>query len=238
VYRILVLGDSLTCFNKWPDFLEERLNRHGNYEVLNCAVNGWELYNYYLYLKHKGMDFEPDLVLIGVCLNDIPHWNMVKTIFLENTKNNIGFYTLRVDGYLDYVLTLKINPFLFRRSRLYRLLTMLFFSGKRRGIEDSPGEVLQKIKEITDSRICAAVFPYIKLPEKYSDKEWGEYQETVGLLGEAGIPFLDLRGLFESYGEKIYDFRFAPQDKVHFNVEGNRVQAEAIHSWLIEKILK
>ena len=236
--RILVLGDSTTCFNKWPDLLEEKLNMDGNFEVLNCAVNGWELYNYYLYLKHKGLGFDPDIVLVAFCLNDIPYWNSVKTVFLFGSGRRIGYYTLDINGEYQPSLTLKINPFLFSRSRLYRLLILMYYNLRKENREESAMGVLQQMKQMAGDRLYAVVFPYLKLPEDYSEKDWQEYQDTIGHLKAAEIPFLDLKGLFEQYGEGISDFRFKPEDHVHFNEKGNRIQSEAIYSWLKKQISK
>ena len=71
-YRILFLGDSyvfsVTKLDKSiPKLLEKILEgRRTRIEVLNAGVFGYGTINEYLYLKHYGLKFDPDLVLLGI----------------------------------------------------------------------------------------------------------------------------------------------------------------------------
>ena len=80
-YRIVVVGDSTTAGNGVPDLdktytkqLEHLLNvpetpgRH--YEVLNMGVGGYHTMQEIETLRVKGLQYQPDLVLVTVCLND------------------------------------------------------------------------------------------------------------------------------------------------------------------------
>ncbi len=81
VFRILTLGDSVTfgmgvydTERIYPALLEQTLNRKGDdryrYEVLNPSAPGYNTVQQLNYLKHLGLQYQPDLVLVGVCLND------------------------------------------------------------------------------------------------------------------------------------------------------------------------
>jgi len=80
VTRILVLGDSTSVGlgvpeleNTWPKRLERRLHRRGQsqVEVLNLAVGGYDPEQEVALLEAQGLAFDPDLVLMLVCLNDL-----------------------------------------------------------------------------------------------------------------------------------------------------------------------
>lgn len=82
VFRILVLGDSQTVGhgiedlkNTWPKRLEALLNSNlpfKRFEVINSAYQGWNTDTELYELFGNGFTFDPDLVLLGFYLNDIP----------------------------------------------------------------------------------------------------------------------------------------------------------------------
>jgi lysophospholipase L1-like esterase len=73
VFRILVLGDSFTVGSNvrqeeaYPEVLERGLKREygPDIEVVNAAVGGWDPLQYAQYFEHYGVQFEPDLILVG-----------------------------------------------------------------------------------------------------------------------------------------------------------------------------
>ncbi len=83
VFRIVVLGDSVTfgvgvpLERTWTKKLEERLNtlaeREGGprVEVLSLGVGGYNPYNQAALLEDVGLTYEPDLVLVQFCINDL-----------------------------------------------------------------------------------------------------------------------------------------------------------------------
>jgi lysophospholipase L1-like esterase len=77
--RVVALGDSFTFGfgvsgdETWPNVLERLLNeRSGDdpFEVLNFGVGGYSTRDEVLTLRHKGMEWDPELVVIGYTLND------------------------------------------------------------------------------------------------------------------------------------------------------------------------
>jgi lysophospholipase L1-like esterase len=75
--RIVALGDSITFGNfleageTWPKRLEETLQADGRpIEVLNLGVTGYDTLQMVAFLERTGLAFDPDLVVIGFCLND------------------------------------------------------------------------------------------------------------------------------------------------------------------------
>lgn len=97
-YRVVVLGDSFTMPSGVPvgdayhNVVERELNAKSdrNYEFLNFGVGGYSLDNYLTVLKEKALAYEPDHVLIGLCLtNDIP-------VIEQQKKPNAGGFKNRV----------------------------------------------------------------------------------------------------------------------------------------------
>ncbi len=80
VFRILVLGDSFTVGasveqrDSYPAQLQRLLQRRTRrrIEVMNTAVGGWGPLQYAQYFAHYGLEFDPDMVIVGLFVgNDI-----------------------------------------------------------------------------------------------------------------------------------------------------------------------
>lgn len=81
--RILALGDSVSFGigvsdkNRYTEQLEDLLNSELapstglRYEVMNMSVGGWNTYNELSWLRSRGMDFQPDLVIWQFHMNDV-----------------------------------------------------------------------------------------------------------------------------------------------------------------------
>lgn len=84
-FRILVLGDSLPYGRAvrsamtFPNQLEAQLLAQGKkVEVINAGVSGYSPYNELQYYLAEGRTFDPDLVIVAFCMNDVAnprlHW--------------------------------------------------------------------------------------------------------------------------------------------------------------------
>ncbi len=78
VYRIVVLGDSITFGNNlpadqnYPAVLEKNfLKSNRPVEVLNLGLGGYDTLQEVATLEDIGLQFSPDLVILGYCINDI-----------------------------------------------------------------------------------------------------------------------------------------------------------------------
>ncbi len=76
--RILVLGDTISFgtgldYNStFPHLLENKFNSGGyGIEVINTGVNGYQPSQEYAYYQNEGYKYNPDMILIGIALNDI-----------------------------------------------------------------------------------------------------------------------------------------------------------------------
>jgi lysophospholipase L1-like esterase len=78
-FRILILGDSIPFYgdsieDTYVGYLERQLNidsESPSVEVINAGIKGYTNYQELIYLKKYGLRFEPDLVGISFCLNDL-----------------------------------------------------------------------------------------------------------------------------------------------------------------------
>ena len=76
--RIAVLGDSITFGNHlaraevYPEVLERRLAEEGlDFDVLNLGVGGYDPVQEVRLFETVGLEFRPELVVVGFCVNDL-----------------------------------------------------------------------------------------------------------------------------------------------------------------------
>jgi lysophospholipase L1-like esterase len=114
-FRILNLGDSIvmgwgvreedTYGRRLESLLNEAGNRDTNFEVINAGVPGWNLENASAYLQAAGLNYEPDLIFLGITLaNDIKGKSALLT---DNQPASIKW--LRSNTYLWPFLTVQLR---------------------------------------------------------------------------------------------------------------------------------
>jgi hypothetical protein len=140
VFRGLMLGDSFTealdvyLEESYPYRVEKCLNQHltQQIEIINGGVSGYNTADEYLFYKHEGVKYNPDLVLLLLYIgNDFAGLNRD----IDNDRLVAGFGGYRFflkDGQLKHVWLSWENPedgttspvvlFLRNHSRLYRIL--------------------------------------------------------------------------------------------------------------------
>jgi len=99
VYRIICLGDSITeegLSNEaaYPKLLEKKINAGFSLdrraEVINAGIVDYGIEQEYLFLKERGLNYKPDMVILGYFLNDGRGFVPSKAIFLKGFKNILG----------------------------------------------------------------------------------------------------------------------------------------------------
>jgi len=112
-YRIVALGDSITFGMKFPiedrftERLEEHLRADGRAaEVLNLGVAGYDTLQEVLFLEKTGVRFDPDLVVVAFCINDVGVHTMNRS------------YIRRLESYDSPIFRSRVVQFLaIRRDR-------------------------------------------------------------------------------------------------------------------------
>ena len=79
--KVLLLGDSVSWADGLRDLRQgyayllerrlESLDPGRKYEVINTGVPGWSTFQQLRYFELHGLGFEPDLVVLQFCLNDV-----------------------------------------------------------------------------------------------------------------------------------------------------------------------
>lgn len=128
VFRILCLGDSIVFgygvsdMSPFPFQLETMLNKESKkYEVINMAVTGYNTVQERLLLEKIGLKFQPNLIIIGFCSNDITGGLRVPTMF--GTLLDIANDPYRLE---DMSLLTRLEYYLARKSFLYQLILLKF----------------------------------------------------------------------------------------------------------------
>jgi len=131
VYRIMIFGDSvmhggdMVLAKIAAKHLERMLNERNakdesskiqKYEVINCAVVGYDFGQAVAAFKHKGLPFKPDLAIFGYCLNDPD----VVAGELESITEHPDLTGLKPTGLARYSHLAQI---LFQQSRRYQAAT-------------------------------------------------------------------------------------------------------------------
>lgn len=76
--RVLIIGDSyafgwgVNRSDRFSNLLEKKLNEESEntYQVINSGVPGYGMEDYFLYLKHRGLKYNPDIVVVNFGPND------------------------------------------------------------------------------------------------------------------------------------------------------------------------
>jgi len=162
VKRVILLGDSVVVGHGLPqldDLMSRQLERlfpAGSVEVLNMAVSGYCTRSEVELLKEKGLQFDPDLVIV---------------VFVENDFTNFQEETHYIEGIEGRPAFVK---WLFRSSDLFRLASLklnLFGYGQeadpaywnRRALGDNNVEdglaLLRQLAEAHGFEVIIAPFP-------------------------------------------------------------------------------
>lgn len=254
VLRILALGDSITesPYLKQEERYIERVaealvNKYKiNVEVVNAATAGYNTWQELGMLKGKGIALAPDLIIVGICLNDYVRVmpTLKKTLFGRVCEN------LR-DG-----SKARHFDFLYQRSDLYKLVYDLLYN-MRRGIHSEEGyetymeryafdikekDFLNWRKPFLDMAEVAAggnseiLFVIFPLKNEVLNKEPYSYEPLSDFFKKEWFYYIDLIGDFNAYS-RDNNVLFRTKDLIHPNALGHRIAAERISEYIINKNL-
>lgn len=233
-----MLGDSTTAGNGVPNLddtytkiLERTLQTLGppgrTYEVLNMGVGGYHTLQEAETLRVKGLAYDPDLVLLTVCMNDF------------DLHSDGGVYRL-----LNALAASGATPrpsllgALLQHSRLafvvYHQMRALLAPPDARSSETLPRgrstvraglELLSEIQQAHGFPVRVLVLPSFNAPFDHyrSAKRHRRIHEAAA--GLPGIVVVDLLEAFASHGN---DAPALSYDGLHMNERGHRLMAELI----------
>lgn len=238
--RILVVGDSIMQGDSASDpvpvdrvmanVMEDALNTEAGsrrYQVLNAGVAGYNVVQEAAFLQRRGEELDPDLIVIGACLNDFAPPQEVQR---KGQIWRVSFYDEAFPGVLPLGSLERAalqNVFVLRY--LARALGAAGLGAAENVInldEERSGEALKALAAIgVDVPILVAVFPH--LIEGYSSyDEHVEHRMIVEDYRDAGFEVLDLGEVYRPipYTELLAD----PSDPVHPNARGHAIAAQAV----------
>jgi hypothetical protein len=255
-YRIIGLGDSYTFGtgvryeNTYLQVLQGLMQQDAGagsrkVEAMNFGVEGYNTRQELAYFQEQGAALKPDLVLLEYLFNDVEE---------NTTPKNEGQPThpeVGRRGLTKVILQLKESSHLFSflSPRLGALLRRM--GVKRQGAvgvyadqfeEGNPGWIhsreallgLQAAAAQSGARFAVVIFPAFVSLEKKDYPLLAYHQAVAGFCASHQIPALDLYPVFE--GKRARDYWITLTDP-HPNAVANRMAAEALHRFLLERRL-
>jgi len=235
--RIVVLGDSFTFGYRvdadsiYPSVLESRLNEESTekrLEVLNMGVSGYNTQDGARVLEHKGLLWQPDLVIVGYVLND------PETLPLQP-----------LNGYFQ-------QPASWYRTNLGRLLAkawrdlevQLWGGGDYYRYLHAPGRqnwdsvvlALDDIRTLAESQqvpVLVVIFPDMRR-RRWTDYPYADLHDQVAEVSrERGFAVIDLLDRFSEHTPRSMRVRHGDP---HPSPLGHEVAAEAIYEWIASEL--
>ena len=240
-FRILAVGDSFTFgsgvqdADTWPQQLEARLRdeRSEPVEVINAgfATGSYHVAGYVPWIQSDGVEFKPDVLVIGLCLNDLGDIPMLGYSVVKPKEPWLGgiseiLNTIQGKMLMDEVKQQKLDDTL-----LLKFETAKAVANNSEVSWPAAQDGFRSIKKVTAERgirLIVAVFPMVtQLNDRYP---LGHTHETVNkFLAAEGIESLDLLSNF--MGREESDLWVHPTDQ-HPNRIGQGLIAEGIHDYL------
>jgi lysophospholipase L1-like esterase len=218
--RIVVLGDSIiwghrlvlseTFAKQLEALLNERLD--GHYEVLNFGVSGYSLQQEVEQYISKARQFDPDLAILGLCINDYLYSSIEGDFF---AAQNGGLFS---KSYLFNDLIVKVNYLLHHQ-----------FGVPQRYLEhivDVRGQ-LERLQEASPNiPWLVLMFPQLQNVENYQAQR--EHQILTQPARDLGFQVRDLLGDYRKFSRQPLGV-----DHIHPNRLGNKIAAEAAYDALV-----
>jgi HEAT repeat protein len=221
VRRVACLGDSVTlgtglpAEEAWPQLLQDRLDaRDARVEVLNVALGGWSTRQEHAAYARIARKYRPDLVLLGVCLNDIPelHNNLARPPRLLAALHLRSALVRWAVGAQRREIRQIDELFQASGSPRVRAAFAHFFSE----VEALQGDVRRD-----GAALALVVFPYARQVEAAAPAP--TVQDEIAAFGRRrGLPVVDLRPALLELGAAAF------ADEIHLTARGTARAAEAI----------
>jgi len=248
--RIVCVGDSVTygwmvaLEDTYHKRLESLLNERGyKAEVLGMGVPGYNTIQEYCLIREKALNFDPDLLLLQIVVNDFERTVSIRT-FREGKK-------LVLVPYHDFTIPFMVKRtgftyFLMKSSHLFKFVNLrlswiktkqdpgftprdVFLLGEERSLR-----YLKKIKSLLDKndvRFAAVIFPFQQREDIYAYSAL--HDKIHALFEKIQVPYIDLfETLNSDGGEGLW------QSRRHPNKIGYKAASAAIFEFLLPLLEK
>ncbi|MBL8724679.1 MAG: hypothetical protein JNK49_11570 [Planctomycetes bacterium] len=230
-FRVLAIGDSLTYGSgvlredAWPEVLERHIAASGRpTQVINCGFAGGHAPAQYAnWLDSDGLLLDPDLVVIGLSLNDLGNGNDVPMLCYQGVTS-VGCPIALIDQFatvyvnwratanpVDYVQVVRSHPETWTATQ----------AGLKR---------MQARLQERSIPYVVAILPMFSGLENEPNPYAGLHRLASEFCREAGIPYVDL--LDTVAGRRSEDLWVHPTDQ-HPIPEGHRLLAAGLYRYLV-----
>lgn len=244
--RIMVVGDSFTFGNNnrvedlYVTRVERRLQRElgAHVEVINTSAGGWDLDNEVAFWRLEGIRYDPDIVVVGLFLNDLLLPRDLATVFDETGRLDARPGWLRWIPY-SAVFAAKRSAAVFYVREMVRAL------GAGDGFVSQA--VANRIDAATDPRLAHARDLLRQLAASCRERDVslvvaaipplnlfrrgpgpvGVLDEIKALAGREGITYVDLAEPFWDVPDPEAHYGY-PWDN-HFIASGHALAADALY---------
>jgi len=221
VRRLVCLGDSVTlgtglaAEDAYPQLLQDRFDALGEpIEVLNVALGGWSTGQEHVAYTRIARKYHPDLVLLGVCLNDLPELH-----------NNLA----RPPGPLRalYSASALVRWAVGARAREIASIDELFSNRDAPRVREAFARFFAEVEALEkDVRGDGARLALLVLPYRGQMAPGGPpptvQDEIAGFCRRRGLPMLDARAALGDLGASAFT------DHVHLTADATQRVADAI----------
>jgi hypothetical protein len=242
--RIAVLGDSIAfgfcndgaaipVENVFAKQLEVLLNQgspRSQVEVINFAVSGYNTAQEAEMLRSKALKFDPDLIIVAVCLNDT--WDASAELVAFKAR---GVQATKIGGSdsIRNALGTTLHGLAFRYSHFFRWLELRLasqFSLEARNESSKGSDVMLKgfsriRKDAGNIPVLAVIFPLFDGFGTYRHTDI--HQRITTKAKSTGFGVLDLLSSYQRYSLAGADLQ-GVCNREHPNELGHKVAAEEI----------
>jgi len=232
--------------------LEKELNDNNyKYEVINCSVPGYDTKHEYYNLMEKGLKYQPDIIILAFCLNDIGNplsTTGLKYIGKKKLKFRIYNFFRKYIYIFNWVAT-KYRYLLVRMNYISRnedLQDTLIDRNDKNWIKNWKYlSLIQNACLKNNIELIILIIPYkIQISKKFID----EYSKRYGLeiplkvlecipqkvlknyLLKERIHYIDYTEFFRNSNKDLYAY----EDWVHLNKNGHNLIAEVLCNYILE----
>jgi len=258
-FRILCLGDSLTFGagvaeeETYPRQLESRLNANAplRVEVINTGVPGYDTWQEVAFFRRQGLEFHPNLVVLGFYGNDVVP-KPSKVVVADERSGRVerqGFDRIVPDAIVH--LLKRSVLLLFLRDRYVKLSNQIapssaslhqramltgtsdeFLETGWQEVERSLQELISLSRE-RQFHLLIVAFPMAE--QLLRDYPRADYQSRLKLLADRHhIPLLDLKPAFEKnfsgFGSLFIEWDGHPNGKAF------SIAAEEIEHYILDEL--
>ncbi len=250
VVRILCIGDSFTFGRGVNDeesfvrLIERRLNAIPDgvrYEVLNGGVVGWGTGNELMFLRQRGLQLQPDMILLQLYANDFDD-NMRSTLFTVDRDGRLhegraysGLKT--ITGIFNALPGKSIleNSYLFNYARTFLNISVRPGGGGNDEASEAAIRERERAAEVLTSALLSAVVGVARdagVPMVATTIDLSEKQRRVvsDVFAAASVPILSLDGMKKEHPELYFKYDF------HWNRAGHAWAANQLAEFLLEHL--